>query len=256
MTSDQTVSDLTLPDLILSDYTLPQFDAPHALRILRELELDIPFIIVSGSIGEDLAVRAMQEGASDYLLKDRLGRLGQAVKGALAQQDLRHSLETSDRRRVARDPAAVAAIGQFDSTAVICSAAKYDGHVYRPTWVSQSVEHLTGYADTEFLAPEWWLEHVHPHDLDRALDVMSALTTRGTSTVEYRFRCSDGSYRWLFDQKRLIRIPPWACPWKSWARGWTSPTANGTKTGCAQSREDGRHRPSGRRCGNAISMTC
>ncbi|HEY2253928.1 MAG TPA: response regulator [Planctomycetaceae bacterium] len=193
--------DLT-PDLILSDYNLPQFDAPRALQILRERELDIPLIIVSGSIGEDLAVRAIQEGAADYLLKDRLGRLAHAVSGALAQQRLRES----NRQAVESLRVTEKRLQQLVSqTPAVIYALKYEGDAYRPDWVSQSVEHLTGYADTEFLAPEWWLEHVHPEDLDRALDVMAALTTQGRSSVEYRFRCRDGSYRWLFDQKRLIR---------------------------------------------------
>jgi signal transduction histidine kinase len=77
------------PDIILCDYSLPQFDALRALEILQERALDIPLVIVSGSIGEEIAVRAIQRGATDYLLKDRLGRLGQAVRQALAQRRLR-----------------------------------------------------------------------------------------------------------------------------------------------------------------------
>src|SRR5207248_913948 len=72
-----------------ADYCLPQFDALQALRLLRARGVDIPFIIVSGSIGEDTAVAAMREGAADYLLKDRLARLGEAVRGALEQKRLR-----------------------------------------------------------------------------------------------------------------------------------------------------------------------
>src|SRR5258707_6846712 len=75
-------------DLIFADYTLPNFNALKALRLLQESGLDIPFIIVSGSIGEDLAVQAMKQGASDYMLKDRLARLGEAVKQALEQKRL------------------------------------------------------------------------------------------------------------------------------------------------------------------------
>jgi PAS domain S-box-containing protein len=76
-------------DIILSDYTMPQFSAPVALRILQQRKLDIPFIVISGSIGEDRAVAMMREGASDYLLKDRLSRLGVAVENALQQCLLR-----------------------------------------------------------------------------------------------------------------------------------------------------------------------
>src|SRR5687767_4466793 len=74
------------PDLILSDYSMPQFDALRALELVRELGLEIPFIVVSGSIGEDIAVAAIRRGADDYLIKDRLGRLGQAVAQALAKR--------------------------------------------------------------------------------------------------------------------------------------------------------------------------
>jgi signal transduction histidine kinase len=76
-------------DVICADYHLPQFDAVRALALLQERQLDIPFIIVSGSVGEDLAVAAMKHGACDYLLKDRLARLGAAVNQALEKKQLR-----------------------------------------------------------------------------------------------------------------------------------------------------------------------
>src|SRR5687768_1174959 len=77
------------PDVILADFTMPQFDALRALEIMRECQLDIPFIIVSGTIGEERAVLVMQGGGADYIMKDRLGRLGQAVAQALEKKCLR-----------------------------------------------------------------------------------------------------------------------------------------------------------------------
>ena len=77
------------PDVILSDYNMPLLDAARALDLLRELDLDIPFIVVSGAIGEDAAVAMMRRGAADYLLKDRLARLGPAVRRALDETKLR-----------------------------------------------------------------------------------------------------------------------------------------------------------------------
>ncbi len=77
------------PNLICADYSMPQFDAVRALALLRQRGLDVPFIIVSGSIGEETAVAAMRLGADDYLLKDRLARLGEAVKTALEKKRLR-----------------------------------------------------------------------------------------------------------------------------------------------------------------------
>src|SRR5882724_7453050 len=71
------------PDIILSDYAMPEFSGLRAAELLRTSGLDIPFILISGTVGEEAAVAAMQLGATDYLLKDRLARLGSAVKRAL-----------------------------------------------------------------------------------------------------------------------------------------------------------------------------
>lgn len=76
-------------DLVISDYRMPQFSGLRALEVLQECHLEIPFILVSGTIGEDTAVTAMKMGASDYLLKDRLGRLGTAATQALEANRLR-----------------------------------------------------------------------------------------------------------------------------------------------------------------------
>ncbi len=72
-------------DLVIADYTLPQFDAMSALQLLRARDRDLPFIVVTGSVGEERAVACMREGATDYLLKDRLARLGPAVERALQE---------------------------------------------------------------------------------------------------------------------------------------------------------------------------
>jgi signal transduction histidine kinase len=75
-------------DLILSDYQMPQFSGLRALELLKQSGLAMPFIIVSGTIGEETAVAAMKQGAADYLLKDRLARLGPAVSHALESSRL------------------------------------------------------------------------------------------------------------------------------------------------------------------------
>ena len=85
-------------DIILSDYAMPQFSGLRALEILRQRQFDIPFIIVSGTIGEDVAVKAMQQGAADYLIKDRLARLGQAVEHALEQKRLEAERRGTEKR--------------------------------------------------------------------------------------------------------------------------------------------------------------
>lgn len=85
-------------DIVLSDFSLPQFDALKALQYLQERQLDIPFIIVSGAITEEMAVDYIKLGAADYLLKDRLARLGQAVTHALEQKKLRKERRNAEAR--------------------------------------------------------------------------------------------------------------------------------------------------------------
>ena len=77
------------PDVIIYDHNLPQFSSSEALQLAQHADLGIPFIIVSHAIGDEEAVALMRGGAADYLLKDRLGRLGESVRHALEQRRLR-----------------------------------------------------------------------------------------------------------------------------------------------------------------------
>jgi PAS domain S-box-containing protein len=81
-------------DCVLSDYNLPEFSAPEALRLLQESGLDLPFIVISGGIGEDIAVAAMKAGAHDYLMKGNLQRLAPAV-----ERELREAFVRTEERR-------------------------------------------------------------------------------------------------------------------------------------------------------------
>src|SRR2546426_12794192 len=82
-------------DVVLSDYSLPELEAPAALAVVRERAPDVPFLVVSGNVGEDAAVAAMKSGAVDYIMKDRLQRLAPAVERAIEDAAVRR-----DRRRL------------------------------------------------------------------------------------------------------------------------------------------------------------
>ena len=84
------------PDLLLLDYTLPQFDGVAALKIVRDHGLDTPCIFISGTFGEDVLAGVMNLGADDFLLKDRLARLGTSVRHALEQKQLRDERKRSE----------------------------------------------------------------------------------------------------------------------------------------------------------------
>src|SRR5512135_6617 len=83
-------------DIIVSDFIMPQFSGPAALELLKQSGLDVPFIIVSGKIGEDIAVEAMKAGAHDYILKGNLARLVPAVKRELREAESRASKRAAE----------------------------------------------------------------------------------------------------------------------------------------------------------------
>jgi len=84
-------------DVVISDWSMPKFGAPAALAILKETGLDLPFVIVSGSVGEEAAVEAMRSGAHDYVLKDRLARLLPAIERELREVEVRRARSNSER---------------------------------------------------------------------------------------------------------------------------------------------------------------
>jgi sigma-B regulation protein RsbU (phosphoserine phosphatase) len=84
-------------EVVLSDYNLPAFSAPDALRVLQETGLDLPFVIVSGGIGEDIAVAAMKAGAHDYLMKGNLARLTPAVDREMREAATRRAVRQGEQ---------------------------------------------------------------------------------------------------------------------------------------------------------------
>ena len=179
------------PDLILADYSLPQFDGMSALKLLRERGLDIPFILVSGMVGEEAAVEAMKLGATDYLLKDRIARLGTAVERALEERGLRGAkrrAEAALRESEERYRAIFEAIPPQVWT------ARSDGTLDH---VNQRVLEYFNCAMEDVL--EWgWQSVVHPDDLPRSLERWSAALSSGAPyETEFRLRRgSDGAYLW------------------------------------------------------------
>jgi signal transduction histidine kinase len=92
-------------DVVISDYSLPQFSGPAALSLVRASGLDIPFIVVSGAIGEEVAVAAMKAGAHDYLMKGNLPRLVPAIQRELREADDRRRRRRAEEERAAMEQA-------------------------------------------------------------------------------------------------------------------------------------------------------
>ena len=83
-------------DVILADYRMPHFNGLQALRLLQQRGLDVPFIMISGAIGEELAAECVKQGVTDYLLKGRLERLGLAVQNAIQEAEARRTRQRAE----------------------------------------------------------------------------------------------------------------------------------------------------------------
>jgi signal transduction histidine kinase/DNA-binding NarL/FixJ family response regulator len=128
------------PDIILADYSLPGFNALRALELLQARPVSIPFIVLTGQVTEDTVVECMRKGAADYLLKDRLARLGPAVRRALEDNELRQQksrMETALRKSNERFQHLV------EKTKVI--PWEFDLETARFTYVGPQVVGLLGY---------------------------------------------------------------------------------------------------------------
>ncbi len=103
------------PDVVIADYNLPQWKGMEALDVLRREGLDIPLILVSGALGDVTAVECIKAGATDYVLKDGLARLPEAVRRALRDQHLREQHRRSEelfRRAVESSPSGILMVGE------------------------------------------------------------------------------------------------------------------------------------------------
>lgn len=171
-------------DAILSDYSMPQFDGLRALKLLRESGSNVPFILISGTVGEDIAVEAMRLGATDYLLKDRLGRLGSAMHRAMREIEdraaRRHAEEslrkTEQRLRIV-----------FNESVVGMALVAQDG---RPVLTNIALQNMLGYPEEE-LSRGRLQDFTHPDD-------------RSRDTQLYR-QLFDGEINSFHTEKRFIR---------------------------------------------------
>lgn len=159
---------------VLSDHRLPGFSSIEALGLTRTLAPDLPFLIVSGAIGDELAVAAMHAGASDYVMKDKLGRLAPALSRAI---DAAHAQQ---RRREA-EAALVESEARFRSLAanlpgMVFQVEVDDGRI-TPVYASEGARRLFGLTPDELAAqPGAWLDRLRPDDGQALRSRLLALT--------------------------------------------------------------------------------
>jgi len=178
------------PDVILSDYTMPDFDGISALRIARVLAPDTPFIFVSGSIGEERAIEALREGATDYVLKDRIPRLASAIVRALAERrerTLRQHVERALRASEQRFQFAAAATRE-----IICDWDVVTSNI----WFGDALHDYWGYEfPRKENRAEWFKGRIHPDDREEVMaSFRAAVEGKDRWHAEFRFARADDSY--------------------------------------------------------------
>jgi PAS domain S-box-containing protein len=180
--------------LILADYRLPQFDAGLALGLLRKSALDIPFIVVTGSISEEVAVEMMRQGASDYLLKDRLARLGQAVARVLGEHGVRQAKQETENALRESEARFRRLADNAEDVIYRYSLFPIQGLEY----VSPAITAETGYTPEEFyVQPEVIFKLFYPED-------HVLLSSNASSPLEIRMVRKDGQIIWT--EQRFVLL--------------------------------------------------
>lgn len=182
-------------DLIMSDFSLKSFNGMEALNISREMYPDIPFIFISGTIGEERAVESLLRGAKDYVLKNKLSRLIPAIKRIMDEIEQVREKKSIENRLKLVVKATNDIIWDWDIT-------KEEIH-----WGETKSEHLGYKFHNENHHLQWWEEKVHPEDRERvSQSVAEAINGNDEHWHdEYRFLKNDGSFAYIIDRGYIIR---------------------------------------------------
>jgi two-component system cell cycle sensor histidine kinase/response regulator CckA len=174
-------------DLILADYRLPTWTGLDALRWLRNAGIDTPFILVTGTLGDDIAVECIKEGATDYVLKDKLDRLPRACRRALNEMQVRAERDRAEKElRESEEQYRLL----FDSNPLPMWV--FDRQTLAFLAVNEAVVHHYGYSRSEFFAMT--IKDISPEEDIPALFGSTSRSSEGLSGTEaWRHRKKDGT---------------------------------------------------------------
>ena len=178
-------------DIILCDYSLPKFNAPSAIAVLKKANVDIPIIIISGSIGEKTAIECMRLGAKDYFMKGKLSRLCPAIAKELEDAKTRNK-EKHMEEKLRREEHRFRSFVEHSLDIIVIMTL--EGIV---TYLNPAIERALGYKVEERIGANT-LEVIHPDDLEYLADKVGILFTETNAPVvqfEVRLRHKDGSWR-------------------------------------------------------------
>ncbi|MEO8425834.1 MAG: PAS domain-containing protein [Verrucomicrobiota bacterium] len=184
-------------DVVLLDLKLPDSEGLETFARLSEAASSIPVIVLSQQGDAAIAVKAVQAGAQDYLVKGHLGEraLPRAIRYAMERKRSVEALRLTH----------VQLRQLLDHSPAVLYASKFDAEKLTPHLVSENITTLLGFKVPEAMSHDWWLNQLHPEDRDRAVASIRDTLARGTSQTQYRLRHKDGSHRWVDDNRGLVR---------------------------------------------------
>ncbi|HEY0127906.1 MAG TPA: diguanylate cyclase, partial [Rubrobacteraceae bacterium] len=190
-------------DLIFSDYSLPSFDGLSALQLAKEIRPEVPFILVSGAIGEDRAIEALKSGATDYVLKQRLERLVPAVRRAVREAEERTERSRAEEALGRSEARYRTLVEQIPAVTYIDPVDNPDTSLY----TSPQIEEMLGYTPEEWQNEKLWPKRLHPDDRERVLAADERFEKEGEERFgeEYRLLAKDGSVVWVREEAVLVR---------------------------------------------------
>lgn len=185
------------PDIVISDYNLPGFTALDVLRICKAYDPLLPFIVFTGSIDEEVAVKSLKEGADDYVLKSHVKRLPFAIKEALTKRKLEE-----EKRKVIE--AFKLSEERYRYICHVISDYAYafkidENNKMRGEWISESFYKVFGLTIPEIDAKGGWRSVVFPPDLPVADEHAKKVLSGSPDVAEFRFVTKEGEIRWLRD---------------------------------------------------------
>lgn len=189
-------------DIIIADYSMPGFSGLQALSISKEAGGETPLILVSGTIGEEVAVAAMKAGVQDYIMKDNLSRLVPAVARELRESASRKARKHAEGWLRATDQKQRLVLSNIDEVIYTVRTNPENPMTGHVDFVSSRIEHILGYTPEEFSRdPSFWLDAIHPDDRPVVeQQTMNLLTRKIPGTRVYRFRHhTTREYRWVED---------------------------------------------------------
>jgi len=178
-------------DIVLSDYAMPCFSMPAALAMVKEKGLDLPFIIVSGAIGEEAAVAAMRDGAHDYVMKGNLAHLIPVVERELRDAEVRHERKLMQQALRDSEELYSALVGNLTDAVFV-----FKGDTI--AWCNDRVEEIYGYPKEELLGKSG--DFFYPSDAGSSeliRDVSTAISKHGLFRSTIKFRKKDGSSAYI-----------------------------------------------------------